>query len=93
MDDTRTLQQLAREVLLAQAACNLSGVVHSWSRAVKRLRELCPELGTDGVNRHPLNRLYADKLCQLAGGCAAWGGWEDSPDGLTQAYQWVQTVV
>lgn len=78
--DTRTLQQLAKEALMVQGACNLSGVVHGWSRAMRRLCELC-DLGTDGRNRHPINVLWADKVKHLTG------------DDVTAAYLWAQTVV
>jgi hypothetical protein len=40
MKDERTLAQLAQEALTVQDACNLSGVVHGWSRSISRLREL-----------------------------------------------------
>lgn len=86
-EDTRTLGQLAREALLAHNACNLSGVVHSWSRAVKRLRELCPDLGTDAVNTHPLNVLYSDKLVSLAGGFATGDHWTRV---YSDALQWAE---
>lgn len=63
----KTLPELAQQVLDVQDACNLSGVVHAWSAAITNLRELMPTAGTDAINRHPINKLWADKVAQLAG--------------------------
>lgn len=62
-----TLTELAREALRVQNACNLTGVVHGWSRAVSELRENLPDAGTAEINRHPINVLWADKCADLAG--------------------------
>jgi hypothetical protein len=67
-DDTRTLKDLAKEALSVQDASNLSGVVHSWSRAITRLRALLEQNnkgGTHAVNTHPINQLWADKVASL----------------------------
>lgn len=64
----RTIAQLAREALDIQDGCNLSGLVHGWSRAVAELRPLLAELGimgTDQINWYPINRLWASKLHDL----------------------------
>lgn len=61
----RTMQQLAVESLAVQDACNLSGVVLGWGRAISRLRELLPNVGTDAINRHPINVLWASKVASL----------------------------
>jgi hypothetical protein len=63
--DQRTLAQLATEALQVQDACNLSGVVHAWSRSIRRLREIRPELGTDAINKHPINVMFSDKVGHL----------------------------
>jgi hypothetical protein len=63
----RTIQELAKEALQIQDGCNLSGLVHGWSRAITELREALPDLGTDGINRHPINALWIDKLASLNG--------------------------
>lgn len=63
----KTLPELAQEVLAVQDACNLSGVVHSWSRAISSLRELMPTAGTEAINRHPINKLWAAKVADLTG--------------------------
>lgn len=79
--DHRTLVQLVREVLMVQDACNLSGVVHGWSRSMRRLSFLLPNMGTEERNRHPVNVLWADKVKHLTG------------DDVTAAYLWCETVV
>jgi hypothetical protein len=60
----------AEEALNVQDACNLSGIVHSWSRRLARLNEkseIWAKLGTDGRNSHPINILWADKVAHLTG--------------------------
>ena len=66
-EDMRSIAELAKEALAVQDACNLSGVVLSWGRAITRLRRLLPDAGTTTINTHPLNVLWADKCTQLAG--------------------------
>lgn len=63
--DNRSLQQLAEEALFVQSAVNLSGVVHGFSRAISRLRQLFPSEGTDFFNTHPISVLWADKIKDL----------------------------
>lgn len=68
--DNRTFADLAREVMQVQDACNLSGVVHAWGRSISRLRVLLDAQragGTDAVNGHFINVLWADKCASLAG--------------------------
>lgn len=66
-NDTRDLRALAQEAYDIQNACNLSGVVHSFSRSISRLRELleAESLFTKAVNEHPICVLFADKIAQL----------------------------
>jgi len=64
-EDKRTLRDLAIEALLVQDACNLSGVVHGFSRAIQRLRELLPDAGTTEINQHPISQIWADKIASL----------------------------
>lgn len=64
--DTRTLADLAREALQVQDACNLSGVIHGFSRAISQLRVVCPDQGTEFYNTHPICRLWASKVHDLA---------------------------
>jgi len=61
--DNRTLAELAKEALDVQDACNLSGVVHAWSRAITRLREVTGALSTTVINEHPINKVpIAERL-------------------------------
>lgn len=66
----RTIQDLAKEALQVQDACNLSGVVHGFSRAVTELREILRatggDLSTAAVNQHPICCLWASKIHALA---------------------------
>lgn len=61
----RTIKELAQEALDVQDACNLSGVVHGFSRMMTDLCRLEPELGTDARNTHPICILWADKIAHL----------------------------
>jgi len=65
----RTERELIIEAIACQDACNLSGVVHSFSRAITELWTIArkQEKGTDFVNHHRISRLYADKIKSLAG--------------------------
>lgn len=60
-------KKLAQDALDIQDGCNLTGIVHGFSRAVSVLRESCPDKGTDWYNHHPICVLWADKIAQLAG--------------------------
>lgn len=59
------MKQLAQESLDVQDACNLSGVVHGFSRAMTALREENPSKGTDWLNEHPICCLWSDKIASL----------------------------
>jgi hypothetical protein len=54
--------------LAVQEACNLSGVVHSWSEAIRVVRAEADRIGegTDWINQHPVNVLFANKCASLA---------------------------
>lgn len=63
-----TLQEAAQEAIVVQDACNLSGVVHSFSRILTEV--LWPEArkqekGTDWVNRHPISIMFSSKIASL----------------------------
>ncbi len=69
-EDNRTEAELVKEAIQVQDACNLSGVVHSFSRAMNRLWALAREgegKGTDWINTHRVSRLYASKIQSLSG--------------------------
>jgi len=61
------LAALAKEALAVQDACNLTGVVHAFSRSVTRLRRAIPGEGTRTYNTHPIVRVWISKLADLAG--------------------------
>lgn len=81
--DNRSIQELAREALQVQDACNLSGIVLAWGRAICRLRQLIPG-GTDDINQHHINVLWADKVNDLTR--ARYG------DKFSQAYEWATNL-
>ncbi len=55
-----------QEAIDVQNACNLSGVVGSFSRVLTKLWEV-PGAGTEFVNTHPISRLYAEQIAHLSG--------------------------
>lgn len=64
----RTIKDLAKEALGIQDACNLSGIVHSFSRAMTDLRVIARAEGwegTDKLNEHHIAVLFADKIASL----------------------------
>lgn len=57
------------DAIAVQNACNLSGVVFSFSRVMQRI---CNEAsakghGTEWKNRHPIVRMYAEQIAHLSG--------------------------
>lgn len=64
-----TIEQAAKDALLVQDACNLSGVLHSFSQAMEAINAAMRDAGegTDWRNNHPIVRLYVDKLASLCG--------------------------
>jgi hypothetical protein len=60
-----TIQEHAREAIEVQDACNLTGVVHAFSRAMTALREANPTQGTEFFNTHPIVTLFVSKLGSL----------------------------
>ena len=65
----RPIQELARQALAVQDACNLSAVVKAFSEALDDLwpHAQAEERGTDWVNQHPITRAYVSKLASLSG--------------------------
>jgi len=61
----RSIRDLAVEALAVQDACNLSGVAHSFARAMSDL--LAHDLSTDQANAHPIAVVWADKIADLVG--------------------------
>lgn len=81
----KTIKDLANEALLVQDACNLSGIVHSFSRAITRLRELYPDKGTEFYNTHPVCVLFSDKIASLTGSVGM--------DSFSEAYRECKSIV
>jgi len=62
-----TLKQAAQSALDVQDACNLSGVVFSFARAMQAICD-SPERGdTESRNNHPIVTMYLLKLSELNG--------------------------
>ena len=59
-----------KTALVIQDACNLSGVVHSFSRMMNKIWEEAhkTQKSTDWVNKHPIAILFADKIAHLSTG-------------------------
>ena len=65
----RAYERAAEDAIQVQDACNLSGVVQSFAKIVSEV--LWPmareqKQGTDWVNQHPISKLFADKIVDLA---------------------------
>lgn len=81
----RTMKDLAKEALAVQDSCNLSGVVHSFSRAMTELREILRERGvtnTDEINTHYIAILFSNKIASLTG--------SESARSFANAYEWAK---
>ena len=66
-----TIREAAKLAIEVQEACNLSGVLVSFSKIVHEV--IWPEArrlgeGTEYVNTHPIVTLFLSKLCSLNGG-------------------------
>jgi hypothetical protein len=63
-----TIKDIAQEAMLVQDACNLSGVVHSFSRMMEVIWQEARDKGegTSYVNTHPIVKIMLDKLVMLA---------------------------
>jgi hypothetical protein len=93
-EDNRTMYDLVKNALQVQDAVNLSGIIHSFSRDISRLRillELAYKEGgsptrfsTDLLNRHPICIMWSSKIADLTG----------SEVGLrfNRAYDWCKNV-
>ena len=70
-----------------QNACNLSGVVRSWAEMMPKIwaEANANSLGTDYVNCHPINVLFASKVASLTG-C-------EMPLAFADAYSKVQRTI
>jgi hypothetical protein len=59
------MKELAKLAIDVQDACNLSGVVHSFSTVISELRNDHNIQSTNDLNTHPICVLFADKINQL----------------------------
>lgn len=88
------LKDMARMALDVQDACNLSGVVHTWSKILPQLRKLVEgdckangkDFSTDVLNRHPVNVMFCNKLASLSGCNDPVSPSGD--EGFSDAYRW-----
>lgn len=87
----KTLKQLAQEAIDVQNACNPLGVSKRYAAMLTELRAQLNWTGepndTDAIRRHPINRMWASKLHDLAG-----MGLSDM-DRYSEAYHWCQEQV
>jgi Tfp pilus assembly PilM family ATPase len=71
MTMSQSLQQLAKEALEVQDACNLVAVAKCFAVVVSQVRAALNEAGLPSdsvaVNKHPIVRVYADKISHLTG--------------------------
>jgi hypothetical protein len=65
----KTIQELAKEALDVQDACNLRAVVRGLSRVMDDLWKIADEEkhGSDWVHHHPIVTMWIDKLAHLNG--------------------------
>lgn len=64
-----SITKAAKEAILVQDSCNLSGVVHAFSEVLDTLWNEATRMGkgTDWVNRHAISKLFCDKMADLSG--------------------------
>jgi hypothetical protein len=64
-----TFKQAAQQALDVQDACNLSGVVFAFARAMQAVCDESQRIGTgtDWRNSHPIVTMHLLKLCELNG--------------------------
>lgn len=60
------IARMYADALIVQDACNLSGVVHSFSRHMQTLCDMGID-NTDDRNRHPVCILFSSKIASLSG--------------------------
>lgn len=56
-----------KKAIFVQSACNLSGLVHSFSKVMSSINAEARDKGhgTEWVNTHPICRLYAEQISHL----------------------------
>ena len=76
----RTMKELAKLAIDVQDACNLSGVVHSFSTIISELRNDHNIQNTDELNHHPVCVMFASKIASLTD--------SETPSEFGKAYEW-----
>jgi hypothetical protein len=63
-----TMKRAAELAISVQDACNLSGVVHSFSQVMSAVWKEAErtQKGTDWVNTHPITLMFVSKICDLS---------------------------
>lgn len=69
MEELLSLKELAQKAIDVQDACNLSGVLHTFTKVITMLwkHARLQNEGTDWVNQHAIVIVFLDKLNSLAG--------------------------
>jgi hypothetical protein len=87
---TKTLKQLVEDAILVQDACNLSGVARGFVQAIDSLRQIMPTLSGRDMSRHPIMRMWANKIQALTiGECLC----QHTMDDFGKAYGWCRDQV
>ena len=67
----KTLKELANDAIQMQDACNGFAIANAYGKTMSDLRDALKEAGeptdTDALRNHPINRLWASKIHDLAG--------------------------
>ena len=63
-DESGLLKTDFENAIHSQSACNLSGLLYSFSDVMQRIRNEAKlkNKGTDWINSHPICRLYAEQV-------------------------------
>ena len=73
---SQALRKVAQDAMDCQNACNLSGVSHSYMKALdvvwneQKEGRLPP--GTEVINRHPVLQLFLNKMALMSGAQFSW---------------------
>lgn len=66
----KDLKKMVEDALMVQDACNLRGISKSYAKMIEDLVIVLKELNlpydTMSIRRHPINILWASKICDLA---------------------------
>jgi hypothetical protein len=79
------LKKVAQLAIDLQNAPNIN-IVHAWAECIEKLHFIYPNMSTSEFNRLPVNVLFANKCCDLAGGA-------DNFDRYAEAYDALQAII